>query len=426
MMVASQGEVRVLLGLPIFEDDYFPFLRRYQPSATFWLMFVMVACLWHALKSKQTRQITFWSVIAGLIFGVLVFSYFYLWTTAAAWLACLAIVWLVARPQEWRSVAVIFSVVGMLALVAIVPYFLLLSHRAAETDASVLMVYSHAADLLRVPELLSLAVLIALGWQAKRGKLDWRGNHFLFTVSLALSTFVVFNQQILTGRSLQPLHYQIFISNYVTLLSVVLAIHILLGTPGSGRRAIPGRVLVLVTAAIFGWGIIEATGGANRNITQARLRDDAMPVVRWMIAESKRAGLPGVNPSPANPRAIVFSSTLPVSETLPTGSPQAQLYVTHMAYYAGANRAEVKERFYQYLYYSGTGEKELAQAMSEGRFAIMAALFGIERIIPALTANPRPVGLEEARAELSTYSNYIKSYSKQRAAVDFDLCSRAD
>ena len=35
MMVASQGEVRVLLGLPIFEDDYFPFLRRYQPSATF-------------------------------------------------------------------------------------------------------------------------------------------------------------------------------------------------------------------------------------------------------------------------------------------------------------------------------------------------------------------------------------------------------
>ena len=67
-----------------------------------------------------------------------------------------------------------------------------------------------------------------------------------------------------------------------------------------------------------------------------------------------------------------------------------------MAYYAGANREEVKERFYQYLYYSGTGEKDLAQAMSEGRFAIMAALVrdrthhsGADREPPAGHASKR-------------------------------------
>lgn len=416
MMVASQGEVRVLLGLPIFEDDYFPFLRRYQPSATFPLLFIMVACLWHALRNKNRRTMVAWSVATGLIFGLLVFSYFYLWTTAAAWLVCLGFVWLAARPDQWRSIAVIFAMIGALALAALVPYFILLSHRAAETDASVLMIYSHAPDLLRVPELLSAAVLVALVWQARRGKIDWRASKVLFAASLALVTFVVFNQQILTGRSLQPLHYQIFVSNYVALLTIVLSVDILRRGPERANHRIPARILALITVAVFGWGIVEATGGTNRNITQARLRDDAMPVVKWMVEESKRAGLGGVNPNPVNPRALVFASTLPVSETLPTGAPQAQLYVTHMAYYAGANREEVRERFYQYLYYSGTSEKDLAQAMSEGRFAIMAALFGIERIIPALTANPQPVTLEEARAELQRYSQYIKSFTRQRAA----------
>lgn len=414
-LVAWQGEMRVLLGLPIFEDDYFPFLRRYQPSATFPLLFIMVGFLWQALKSKQRRTMAVWSVAAGLVFAVLVFSYFYLWTTVAAWLFCLGLIWLAARPREWRSVVFIFGLIGALGLAVLVPYFVLLSHRAAETDKSVLMIYSRAPDLLRVPELLSAAVLIALLIQAGRGKIEWRAPRTLFTASLALVSFVVFNQQVFSGRSLQPLHYQIFVANYVTLLSLVFAIDVLRRLKTGTPRKIPGRIIALITIAVFGWGIVEATGGTNRNITQARLRDDAMPVVKWMAEESKRAGLSGANPTPTNPRAIVFASTLPVSETLPTGAPQAQLYVTHMAYYAGASPKEVKERFYQYLYYSGTGEKDLAQAISEGRFAIMSALFGIERIIPALTANPRPVTLDEARAELRDYSEYIKAFSAERA-----------
>jgi len=415
MLVASQGEVRVMLGLPIFEDDYFPFLRRYQPSAAFPLLFLMVAFVWQALASSKRRAMAVWSVAAGLMLAVLVFSYFYLWTTAAAWLACVGLIWLAARPAEWRAVALVFGVVGALGLAALAPYVMLLSHRAAETDSSVLMVYSRAPDLLRVAELLSAAVLAALAIQGKRGQLDWKTPRVIFTASLALVSFVVFNQQILTGRSLQPLHYQIFVVNYVALLMIVLAIDVLWRGKKETPTGIPNRILALVVVAVFGWGFIEATGGTNRNITQARLRDDAMPVVRWMADESQRAGIGGANPSPKNPRAIVFASTLPVSETLPTGAPQSQLYVTHMAYYAGANAAEVRERFYQYMYYSGVSEKELAQAISEGRFAIMAALFGIERIIPALTVNAQPITLEEARAELQRYSEYIKSFTRERA-----------
>ena len=290
MMVASQGEARVLLGLPILADDFFPFLRRYQPSVTFPLPFIMCVAVWYAFRSKTRRSIVAWSIAAGLMLALLVFSYFYLWTAAGAWLACLGIVWLAARPGEWRRVAFVFGVVGAFAIAALVPYVILLSHRASETDSSILMIPTHAPDLLRVPELLSAAVLAILAIQARRGKIDWKAPEVLFTASLALMSFVVFNQQILTGRSLQPIHYQIFVANYVVLLAIVLTVAILVGGR-AGTKRIPGRVLALLSLAVFGWGIIETTGGTNRNVAQARLRDDATPVVKWMAEEGKEKWL---------------------------------------------------------------------------------------------------------------------------------------
>jgi hypothetical protein len=414
-LVASQGEARVFLGLNIFEDDYFPFLRRYQPSATFPLLFIMFAFVWNALRSDRRRIIVAWSVAAGLTFAILVFSYFYLWTAAAAWLLCLGIVWLTARPGDWGRVALIFGVIGGFALAALVPYAVLLSQRPSEMDASVLMVLSHTPDLIRVPELLSAAVLIVLAIQAKRGKIDWKARSVLFTASLALTPFVVFNQQILTGRSLQPIHYKIFVINYVALLAIVLTAAILSRGSAETNRKIPGRILALISIVVFGWGIIEATGGTNRNVTQARLRDDAMPVIRWMVEESKKSGFRGFSSDTRNPRAVVFASTLPVAETLPTGAPQAQLFAGHMAHYAGLNPEEIRERFYQYTYYSGIRENELARAMAEGRFAVMASLFGLGRVIPGLATNQKPITLEEARVELRRYSEYVNTFTRERA-----------
>lgn len=416
MMVASQGEARVLLGLPLLTDDFFPFLRRYQPSATFPLLFVMFVALWYALRSDVRRSVVAWSITAGLMFALLIFSYFYLWTAAGAWLACLGIIWLAARPGEWRRVAFVFGVVCAFAIGALVPYVILLSHRAAETDSSILMVPTHALDLLRGPELLSAAVLAILAIQGRRGKIDWKAPGVLFTASLALMSFVVFNQQVLTGRSLQPIHYQIFVANYVALVAMVLTAAILFRGRKGTKRRIPDKALAFFSIAVFGWGIIETTGGTNRNVAQARLGDDAMPVVKWMAEEGKRSGFRGPSEDSANPRAVVLSTALGVAERLPTGAPQAQLFAGHMAYYAGVSTAEMKERFYQLWYYSGFSEKDLAEAMAEGRFTVMASIFGIGRAIPVLATNQQPVTLEEARSELRKYSEYIKSFTRERAA----------
>src|SRR5918911_4914369 len=92
-LAAGQGEARYLL-LNENVYDFFPYLRRYQPSLSFPLFFVFCTLVWHALVGAEGRRARLkYAIMAGAIFAVLVFSYFYLWTAALAWLACLALVW---------------------------------------------------------------------------------------------------------------------------------------------------------------------------------------------------------------------------------------------------------------------------------------------------------------------------------------------
>ena len=54
------------------------------------------------------------------------------------------------------------------------------------------------------------------------GRFRWREPVNLLAISFALMVFVVFNQQVITGRSLQPVHYEWFIANYCALIAIVL------------------------------------------------------------------------------------------------------------------------------------------------------------------------------------------------------------
>ncbi|HEY9405665.1 MAG TPA: hypothetical protein VIQ24_23650, partial [Pyrinomonadaceae bacterium] len=100
-----QKGVRTLRGL---ETAYLPlpFLRRYLPALPFALFFIFCLLVWRALATDERRASLTNAFFAGLTFTLLVYSYFYLWTAAAAWLACLALLWLAASPRAERRRAV--------------------------------------------------------------------------------------------------------------------------------------------------------------------------------------------------------------------------------------------------------------------------------------------------------------------------------
>jgi hypothetical protein len=225
----------------------------------------------------------------------------------------------------------------------------------------------------------------------------------------------VFNQQVLSGRSLQPIHYQVFIANYVALAAAVLAaVSVIVGSRDAGWR-IPGRALAYVALVSLAWGIVELAGSARRNAAYARIRDDSMPVIARLAEMARSDGTYELARSTGSyPK--VYSTNLMVAGNLATGAPQGILWAQHTPAAGVANLDYGKERYRYYLYYSGADERELAQAMVEYRFNTLSALFGVERVITTLTPDSKPITTEDMSAEVRQYSDFIRSFSHERAA----------
>src|SRR5438128_2245479 len=232
-LIAGQGLVRHLLNLPYLIPlwisnavaptslYHLPFLRLYQPAVAFPLFFVLCALVLIALTRATHRQALLAAAGAGLTFTLLVFSYFYLWTSAASWLACVCMLWFMVRNRERKRTMVVFGIVLLFAVAALIPYVSMLSHRAATVDAVQALVFSHRPDLFRLPEIVSVLVFLLIEIGARRGILRWRDPAVIIATSFALSVIVDFNQQVITGRTLQPIHYEWFIANYCAILAVV-------------------------------------------------------------------------------------------------------------------------------------------------------------------------------------------------------------
>src|SRR2546421_5598546 len=102
------------------------------------------------------------------------------------------------------------------------PYLWLVSKRAPTQDAANLLVHTHAPDFLRVPEFAGLCLLMVVIILNRFGLFSFRNRAALLAVSFFILPFPLFNQQILSGLSLQPSHYEIYVTNYGLLLGFVL------------------------------------------------------------------------------------------------------------------------------------------------------------------------------------------------------------
>ncbi|HEX7294847.1 MAG TPA: hypothetical protein VF251_03780, partial [Pyrinomonadaceae bacterium] len=96
-LLAGQGMIRFLPTRPFLIPQWIsdaiqspslfhlPFLRFYQPAMGFPVFFALCVFVWIALTSSSTRKAAVATAFAAVTFALLVFSYFFLWTTAAAW-----------------------------------------------------------------------------------------------------------------------------------------------------------------------------------------------------------------------------------------------------------------------------------------------------------------------------------------------------
>ncbi len=477
ILISGQGLANSLAGgVPAYV--YLPFLRRYVPGVSFVFFFGYGVCLWRALTDHARRTRLLSALTGGLLFASMVYSYFYHWTTAAALAAATAALWLIARPEGWRTRLDSFAVLAFVSLGSLIPYALLLSRRAPTMDTVQALTLSHAPDLWRGVVALAVLVLVALGYGVWRKQpwLDARSPAVIFNAALALAVLIVFNQQIITGRSLQPMHYEQYIGNYIALLAAILAA----GLIRQGRAAMQRPTLEQATNATPEQTVEHTTrtvASPTEQLTGLTTRGVAMPTepttahtagqvssrpvrgiapssspliphrlwltvalasVLWgagetIVATRRFAAVNTVRDdwgavtnrlrtlTDETPRAstdahpVAFTTSVLRADNLPAATPLGIIWAPHMFVFSGVSVAENKERFFRYLYFSGVAAERFTADYRDRGF-IQFAIFGWERANPRLTVNPKPVTPAEIAEEQRNYAAYIAAFNRDDAA----------
>jgi hypothetical protein len=394
----------------------FPFLRRYKPAAEIPFFFVFCALVWKALNPENKRRVWLYSVVAGLTLAILVFSYLYLWTAAATWLACLALLWLYLRPeQERRRALSLFLITLAIASVASIPYGYLLSQRASSLDQAQTLISTHRPDPLRAPEIIGLVLLVLLLMAVRRGKAKRSDARVVFAASFALLPLVLFNQQIVTGRSMQPYHFESFVVNYAVLIGLVIATTLF-------RESIKQRSLLSIAALCFLWGAVEVTMPVLANYESNLAADQMVPVLRRLKELSKQDGTLSGLPDQGRGK-LVFSPERDVMGLLPTWTSQGTLLGMGVLDFGSASQQERKEMFYLYLYYSaadGNRLGDLLSGKSDDTFMnhyARTAIFGHERVVPMLSFHFEPIRPEEIEEAVTAYQAYVESFTHEKVLL---------
>lgn len=415
-LFAGEGAIGEILGTG-YSYPYFPGFRRYIPAMAFPAFFGLVGLVWKLIgrsgpsgETRSSRPAILIISGASLAFGYTVFSYFYVWTTAAAWLGCLGLCWLAARPEgTWGDIRRL-SLLGVGCLAMLAPYAYLLSKRSETMDDVQLLVRTHAPDLTRTPEMIGFVVIAVIAAAVWLKMFSFRDRGTLFAISLALAPAVIFNQQVITGQSLQPIHYQVFIGNYVAGLAVVVALGLLWRTADGREKVVSKLALTSIAIVAAAWGFVECH-------YTVRVLDDVNVLRDKAYLVGKRLTEIGQSDEQKHHR-VVLHLGIAEADDLPTIAPQAVLWARHQHVFVGVNWQENKERYFQQLYYQGVSDEQLAEGMKRGQdFVSMIALFGWGRHTDRLSAAHQPLTYSEIDAEARRYAEYSTNFDARRENV---------
>jgi hypothetical protein len=414
-LAGGHGLVGLLIKVNDLSLPSLPFLRRYQPAASFAVLILFIASYWWALHDKNKRRLLQWSALAGLALALLIFSYLYLWTAAVAWVACVSLLWTGLRQRERWNVVPALIIVGAIAAAAFAPYLYLVSQRPATLDEQQTLAFTHRPDLLRIPEILGFLTLVLLAIAIRRGRVERSNSRAIFAASLAILPALVFNQQVLTGRSMQPYHFAALVANYLVLIGLFVATAI-------SFQSIPPRLLAWTAALCFAWGLVEVGLPSRLHTVPEAVREDQMvPVLLRLKQLANEDGTLADLKSKGHASTIVFSPQIMLTDLAPTWTSQGTLPDTGGIDFGRATREERKLYLYMHLYYAKADLGLLSEALKGNpidpamRYYARSAIFGHDRIVPALSGAFKPIRDEEIEQEVRAYESYANAFSRAEA-----------
>jgi len=409
MLIAGQGSlINWISPKSIYYYIAFPFARRAVPGIGFPALFLFFGFIWKFV-SAQTRRIQIYSAVGAFFsFAFLVYSYFYLWTVAAGWLGGLIMLWLIFRFGDLRKTIMPLAIAGLVFCTALIPYFILLANRSTAMNSVLFLEFTHQPDLFRLPEIISFAVLATFAAAQFLGWIDWREPKIVFLMSFALVAPIVFNQQILTGRSLQPIHYQFYSANYVIGFAAVSLLFVLL------LKKVPVRSVNKILFLIVLIALYNGYSDGQKSVKGARSlndwRNDLMPVAEKIKDISAQAG------KTTTVLSFDFTAfTIRNSDELPALSSQAVVWSLHQEAGSDLTPEENHLRIFKFLYYQNLSEDWLKTELIKGKSDLVTGIFGWGRSFDIFTKNANPITEREVDEVVNNYRQFRQNFNAEDA-----------
>ena len=229
--------------------EYWDFIRLLNPAFSGIFFLLAVLAIFYLFISPNVKR----ALLAGVIFGALFYIYLYFWTFIAVLVGVILIYALLGKNFKLFKY---MSLAGALGLVIGAPQLFSLFNSfnkiliGASQAAGIGAVASHAP----IREKLVLAVLVLyiifIVFLRRRGEYK---REFLFPVFLLAAGTIAVNQQIVTGKVIQPFHYY-FLTN---LPSAYIALAVIFGhlVYLIRQKFLRYTVIVAVFVVVFAWGI---------------------------------------------------------------------------------------------------------------------------------------------------------------------------
>ena len=412
-VVGKYGLFGTFIDIPF---PVLPFLRRYAPSATFPLFFVFQLAVWRALTRGRKRTALAHALLAGVTLVILVYSYLYLWTAAAAWLACMGGLWLYLRPADRRKSFRLLLTISGITVVGLMPYAYMLLRRASQTDEQQILTSTHFPDLLRAHEIIGAGILVALLIGIRRTRFKVTDPRVIYAASLSLLPFVVFNQQVLTGKTMQVFHFEAYAVNYSTMVGVVVTFALFF-------QPVSRRLLLWVTTLSFAWGLIAVGLPARLAFVPSAIDTDrSVPVFMRLHELAEVDGTTHDLRTNQRSSTLVFSPKVSLTKWLATWTSQGTLLDQTGVDCGTITRQERKQLFYMHLYYSKVSTEDFRQVLSGAQdppkdelISAPSVVFGHARMFPQLTSRFDPIKPHEVEHEVNAYQTYTDSFSRNEA-----------
>ncbi len=384
---------------------YLLFLRRFTPAIAFPFLFVLLGNAWLAFNNYNKAKFVHASVV-GICFAVMLYSYFYLWTAILAWLVLINLLCLIFKTENRKAQLLKFCLpVSIFLLSGLAPYYFLLSDRSQTTDSSQILEQTRAFVWWRPTLILGCGILLATLVLIKSGWLNLKEQLTLFVISFSVLPLFVFNQQVITGYSLQPMHYNMYVLNYLVLLALCLLIHMIWK---ENLQKVKSVYWIIFALLLFGWGVIEMHYTTYNRYWYNMRRDEAIMVNRRMAEIAKED-------FKVSTSRITLNFDEIQGDTQPTIAPHAVLWSEHLFFLSNMSAEEHRRRYFLYLYYQNKDENWLRENLLNCPNEVCRALLGWG-VNPTLSIGSQKPDKSEILKIVDEYSRFLKNFSRLDAS----------